>query len=59
MTLAALLVVGLGLAVAAWGLRAGEKDSVLAVRTPIAKGHQIDRADLVSTSVAAVTHPQA
>ena len=54
MTLAALLVVGLGLAVAAWGLRAGEKDSVLAVRTPIAKGHQIDRADLVSTSVAGV-----
>ena len=30
-TLAALLVVGLGLAVAAWGLHVGQKESVLAI----------------------------
>jgi hypothetical protein len=50
--LAALLVVGTGLAVAAWGLRVGDKESVLAVGQPIAKGQVIDRDDLVSTSVA-------
>src|SRR4051794_8557338 len=50
--LAALLVVGTGLAVADWGLRVGDKESVLAVGQPIAKGQVIDRADLVSASVA-------
>jgi hypothetical protein len=52
--LAALLVLGTGLAVAAWGLHAGQKREVLAVGQPIAKGQQIDREDLVSTSVAGV-----
>jgi hypothetical protein len=50
--LAALLVIGTGLAVAAWGLQVGDKESVLAVRHPIAKGQVIDRGDMVSTSVA-------
>ena len=52
--MAAMLVVGTGLAVAAWGLRVGDKESVLAVGHPIAKGQLIDRADLVSTSVAGI-----
>jgi hypothetical protein len=54
-TLAALLVVGLGLAVAAWGLHAGQKESVLAIAQPIAKGQTIERSDLESTSVAGVS----
>lgn len=53
-TLAALLVIGAGLAVAAWGLHVGQRESVLAVGEPIAKGHVIAREDLVSTSVAGV-----
>jgi len=53
-TLAALLVLGTGLGVAAWGLHAGQKESVLAVSKPIAKGHVIERDDLVSTSVSGV-----
>lgn len=52
--LAAVLVVGMGLAVAGWGLAAGKKESVLAVREPIAKGHIIDRGDLVTKAVAGV-----
>jgi len=52
--LAALLVIGTGLAVAAWGLRVGDKESVLAVGHPIAKGQVIGREDLVSTSVAGI-----
>jgi hypothetical protein len=54
-TLAALLVVGLGLAVAAWGLHAGDRESVLAVGSSITKGQAIERDDLVSTSVAGVS----
>src|SRR3954468_23449255 len=50
--LAALLVVGTGLAVTAWGLRVGDKESVIAVGQPIPKGQVINRSDLVSTSVA-------
>jgi hypothetical protein len=50
-----MLVVGTGLAVAAWGLRVGDKESVLAVGQSIAKGQVIDREDLVSTSVAGIT----
>lgn len=53
-TLAALLVVGSGLAVVAWGLSAGAKDSVLAVGVPVAEGQIIERSDLVSSSVAGV-----
>jgi hypothetical protein len=53
-TLAALLVLGTGLAVAAWGLQAGSKESVLAIGKPVAKGQVIDREELVSTSVAGV-----
>jgi hypothetical protein len=53
-TLAALLVLGTGLAVAAWGLHAGEKTQVLAVGSPVAKGQMISRAQLVSISVAGV-----
>ena len=54
-TLAALLVLGLGLAVAAWGLQVGDKASVLAVGEPVAKGQVIQREELVSTSVAGVS----
>jgi hypothetical protein len=53
-TLAALLVLGTGLAVAAFVLRAGEKESVVAVGVPIAKGQVIEREDLISVSVAGV-----
>jgi hypothetical protein len=52
--LAALLVIGCGLGVAAWGLSVGDKASVLAVGAPIAKGHVLDREDLVSVSVSGV-----
>lgn len=51
-SLAALLVVGSGLAVAAWGLSAGQKESVLVVNGAIAKGEVIEREDLVSKAVA-------
>lgn len=53
---AGLLVLVLALAGAAWGMTAGDKTSVLAVGKPIAKGHTIDREDLVSTSVAGPKH---
>src|SRR3954453_13682907 len=53
-TLAALLVLGTGLAVAAWGLNAGQKTSVISIGQSIAKGQPIGREDLVSTSVAGV-----
>lgn len=52
--LAALLVLGSGLAVAAWGLRAGDRVSVFAVAKPVPRGHVIERNDLVSQSVAGV-----
>lgn len=52
--LAALLVVGTGLAVTAWGLNAGQRESVVAVAGPIPRGHVIERADLVSVSVSGV-----
>lgn len=53
-TLAALLVLGTGLAVAAYVVHAGQKESVLAVAGPVAKGQVIGREDLVATSVAGV-----
>ena len=53
-TLAALLVVGTALAVAAWGLHAGQRESVLTIGQPVAKGHTIVREDLVSTAVSGV-----
>lgn len=53
-TLAALLTLGSGLGVAAYGLNAGEKESVIAVSGPIAKGHVIGREDLVTTSASGV-----
>lgn len=53
-TLAALLVLGSGLAVTAWGLHAGQKVSVLAAGEPVAKGQVVGREDLVSVSVAGV-----
>lgn len=52
--LAALLVVASGLAVAAWGMASGSKETVLAVGKPVAKGQVITREDLVSRSVAGV-----
>lgn len=52
--LALLLVIGCGLGVAAWGLSTGDKASVLAVGAPIAKGHALEREDLVSVSVSGV-----
>lgn len=54
-TVAALSVLGTGLAVAAWGLNAGQKETVLAIGEPIAKGQVIARGDLVTTSVAGVS----
>jgi len=54
-TLAALLVLGTGLAVAAWGLHAGQRESVLAVGGALSKGQVIERGDLVSTSVSGVS----
>jgi SAF domain-containing protein len=53
-TLAALLVVALGLGVAAWGLQVGDKSSVLALGQPVSKGQVVERGDLVSKSVAGV-----
>lgn len=53
-TLAALLVLGTGLAGAAAIIHAGQKETVLAIGEPIAKGHVIGRDDLVTTSVAGV-----
>ena len=50
-TVAALSVLGTGLAVAAWGLHAGQKESVLALGEPVSKGQVIARDDLVTTSV--------
>ncbi|RYB88305.1 hypothetical protein EUA06_21905 [Nocardioides glacieisoli] len=54
-TVAALSVLGTGLAVAAWGLHAGQKESVLAIGEPISKGQVIARDDLVTTSVSGVS----
>lgn len=53
-TVAALCVLGTGLAVAAWGLHAGQKESVLAIGEPVSKGQVISRGDLVTTSVSGV-----
>jgi flagella basal body P-ring formation protein FlgA len=53
--LAALLVLGFALATAYLVTRAGDKVSVLSVGTPVTKGHLIERADLVSLSVAGIT----
>ncbi len=53
-TLAALLVVGFGLLTAAMVARAGDKTSVLTVGTAIAKGHTVERGDLVTQSVSGV-----
>lgn len=53
-TLALLLVLGSGLAVAAWTLAAGQKESLLAVAKPIPKGHVIEREDLVTLPVAGI-----
>jgi len=54
-TFAALSVLGSGLAVAAWGLHAGQKESVLAIGEPVSKGQVIARDDLVTTSVSGVS----
>lgn len=51
-SLAALLVVASGLGVAAWGLRAGDRVSVIGIGRDIPMGQEIQRADLVSLSVA-------
>lgn len=53
-TVAALCVLGSALAVAAWGLHAGQKESVLAIGEPVAKGQVIAREDLLTTSVSGV-----
>jgi hypothetical protein len=45
---------GSGLAVTAWGLNAGQKESVLSVAKPIPRGHVVERGDLVSVSVSGV-----
>ena len=50
--LAALLVIGTGLAVAVWGSRAGDRVSVLAVDAAVPKGQVIQREDLASVAVA-------
>lgn len=50
--LAALLVLIIGLAGAAWGLHAGQKSSVLGIGHQVSKGQVIQRDDLVSMSVA-------
>ena len=54
-TVAALSVLSSGLAVAAWGLHAGQKESVLAIGESVAKGQVIERDDLVTTSVSGVS----
>ncbi len=53
-TLAALLVLGFGLATAYMVTSAGEKASVLVMGTDVPKGHVVERSDLVSQSVAGV-----
>lgn len=52
--LCAFLVVATALAVAAWGLRAGQRESVVAIAQEVAKGHVIERGDLTDASVAGV-----
>jgi hypothetical protein len=52
--LAALLVVGSGLAVAYVVTSAGQQQSVLAVGEAVTKGHVLERADFVSQSVSGV-----
>lgn len=52
--LAALLVLGFGLATAFMVTRAGDKVSVLAVGSGVTKGHIIERSDLISQSVSGV-----
>lgn len=52
--LAALLVLGFGLATAYLVTRAGDKVSVLVVGTEVPKGHVVQREDLVSQSVSGV-----
>jgi hypothetical protein len=54
LVLAGLLVLGFALATANLVSRAGDKVSVLSVGTPIAKGHVIQREDLVSLAVSGV-----
>lgn len=53
-TLAALLVLGFGLATAYLVTSAGDKVSVLVMGTDVPKGHVVERADLVSQSVSGV-----
>lgn len=53
-TIAALCVIGTGLAVAAWGLNAGQKEAVLVVGKPVAEGQVIAREDLITASVSGV-----
>ncbi|UUZ59586.1 hypothetical protein [Nocardioides sp. B-3] len=54
-TVAALCVLGSGLAVAARGLHAGQKESVLAIGEPVPKGQVIARENPVTTSVSGVS----
>jgi len=54
-TMAALLVVGFGLATGIAVTRAGDKTSVVTVAAAVPKGHQIERSDLSSTAVSGVT----
>lgn len=51
----AFLVVASALAVAAWGVRIGQRESVVAVAQPVTKGHMIERSDLTDASVAGVS----
>lgn len=53
-TLAVLLMIGCGLAVALLVSRAGDKVTVLAIGKPVAKGEVVERGDLVTLSVAGV-----
>lgn len=53
--LCAFLVVGSALAVAAWGLRIGQREAVVAVAQPVTKGHVIERSDLTDASVTGVS----
>lgn len=43
------------LAVAAWGLRIGQREAVVAVAQPVTEGHVIERSDLTDASVAGVS----
>jgi len=52
--LAALLVLGFALATAWLVTRAGDKVSVLGVGSPISKGHEIERDNLVSSAVSGI-----